>query len=338
MLIICKAFNYDYKTIIINGILTYFINNKDNDGGNRIMNVETLENLLAELLGLPKGSKIQLADCGCLNGRVISALIDYSSLKGTNAYFDYKNQRILHFTDLNATVNILTTMMLRASNYNSFKDPLELQHACNLIGISNYEYLIKENKKYNMGNSFTIKTNNDVLNCSDYDYLWERYANKKYGVAFEFEIINITNRHFPLKMVYLDNIANDEILTRIKNNNTLKDNKIIIQAIIPLLSAYKEEEYKREKEVRLHFYSSSIECEQAPYIKDKDFSSIIDKSNNIQYQYNTPFTTPKKDEAGVILKLHRIYIYDQFYNDTITIISNVIRPFCDDNDVELITK
>ena len=114
------------------------------------------------------------------------------SLKGTDYLLENVN-KVIHFTSLRNLYSIINEGHLRLYNLHNSNDPKEYEYAATLFkniyklqGFSDEDYDFKLNRIKEYSFIFSC-TGIDKLNNSKY---WEKYGDKKKGVAIEFEILN----------------------------------------------------------------------------------------------------------------------------------------------------
>lgn len=256
--------------------------------------------------------------------------ISQSQLNDNIFSFNYHNQSILHFTDLNSALLILHSKAFRARSLESISDdPNELIHCLKLLDQENEA--IKSEKEYNFIACFTPLE--EKINIKDLEFHWKEYGNNHKGVAFEFEIIRrpLYPFHYSLNINYLDSIDEQHNLL-----NYLKDKVtdiVILKALIPFFACIKQKKFDSEKEVRLFAqYDKSI-TEKNHYENNIGFT--ISKENKVRFHYDIPFCFHTEESNDKLLRLKKIHIGRKIEeNDGQMIVLNHLIPLLDKNGIE----
>ncbi len=219
--------------------------------------IKELDQILSNTSGFERDSYFQV------NGETKDVGIN-QLMHSDNFSFNYINQRILHFTDLNSALLILKTQVFRARSLESISDDKEeLIHCLKLLG--QYNDKIESQKKNTFIACFTPIENENEIN--GFDYHWTEYGNNHKGIALEFEIIRrpLYPDHYSLNVNYLDSIAEQHnLFDYLKSKIT---DTVLLKALIPFFASIKQKKFDSEKEIRLFAqYDNSI-SERSHYEK-----------------------------------------------------------------------
>jgi hypothetical protein len=259
--------------------------------------IKAFEEIVSNVSGFERDGYFQI------NGETTDISLSQIQLNDNFFSFDYFNQSILHFTNLNSALSILNSQTLRATNLSSiYDDKEELLHCLKLIG--QYSDELEEQKKYTFVSCFTPFDRNEKI--ESFEYHWTEYGNKHRGVSFEFEIVRtpLYPDHYSLNVNYLDTIdETNRLLNALKDKRT---NSVILKALIPLFASIKQPKYRFEKEVRLiaQYDKSSLER----FYEDETFDFTLTKENEAQFYYKIPFYCPNENAEDKLLKLKKVYI------------------------------
>lgn len=169
--------------------------------------------------------------------------------------FNY-NGHVIHYTSLEAILNILNTESLRLYNCNNLNDDEEIKYAINKLGISNSKKEIDEQKR----NFFVFSSCKYDMNKNDEDFnLWRLYANSGNGAAIVFEITNLNDHWqniFYGQVCYdFNSHLNKELLEFISIHNQFNEEYKLFEntpSIVPAISLlFKNKIWSIENEIRL---------------------------------------------------------------------------------------
>ncbi|CAN5289695.1 hypothetical protein BH23BAC2_BH23BAC2_22370 [soil metagenome] len=256
---------------------------------------------LDEILKIAKG--FQRDGLFHVNGKIQHVDISQVELTDTVFSFNYKDQKLLHFTSYNAAIAILKSKNIRALSLSALNDHTELTHSLNLIH-EDYPKLI-EAKNYTFVACFTPR--NPELKISNYSFHWENYANDHKGIALEFEVIRdpLYPFLFSLNVSYLDKADQNNLLKVLKHK---KFNEITLIALLPLLASIKKPFFNNEEEVRLLYALEKESCCPEFSLMDS-IGYFLSDENRAKYFFKIPFIfLNEKNENDALLKLNKIYL------------------------------
>lgn len=267
-----------------------------------------------------------------INGQTQFATIQKNYTARKNFLYDFRDQKILHFTNLNSAYAILKSQKLRSSNLSSFAnkggDSEELSHALRLTNNFKGDYLAL--KDHIFVSCFTPLENRGL---ESFTFHWENYGDNYQGVAFEFEILRSYSDDFFLQVKYLNEIPEKEEMLQLLQNNPTSEQAVI--AFSPLLAAIKMTRYADEKEVRLVTIVGQDDY-KLDHIKEH-YEIGLDKELNINRRnYYLPFSTPQKSINQVLLKLHKIHLGEFSNNNGAIFIKDFLRPLAEEKGVPMV--
>ncbi|MBX2944062.1 MAG: hypothetical protein KF860_17155 [Cyclobacteriaceae bacterium] len=249
-----------------------------------------------------------------------------------NFLYEFRDQKILHFTNLNSAYAILKSQKLRSSNLSSFAsnggDNEELTHALRLTNNFKGDYLTL--KDHIFVSCFTPLENREL---ESFIFHWENYGDNYQGVAFEFEILRSYSDDFFLQVKYLNEIPEKEEMLQLLQNNPISEQAVI--AFSPLLAAIKMTRYADEKEVRLVTIVGPDDY-KSDHIRGH-YEIELDEDLNIKKRiYYIPFCTQKSSPDRILLKLHKIHLGEYSSNNSGAVfIRDFLRPLAEEMGIDL---
>ena len=284
------------------------------------------------------------------SGKTLSGNISNLSFEGTKFHFEFRNKKLLHFTNLNNLKSILESKSLWCSNFNKFNDKKEMLLAAeNIFKITDLEK--RKSKDGLFALSLTEMGDKDVI--GNYKYHWERYGNEFKGAALELEIARYSAIYHPLSVQYIKNgeIEKEDIIVRMRQyyNDYFQDNSFnenLACFLYPLFCAFKVQEYDEEMEVRIFKLSPDLGNLPLRVGKGKDGKQFnINSDNEPVYYWNLPLVFPNDgDENAGYIRLNKIHIgknaldCNSESNLTAELICIYIQKICNELGVILVTN
>ena len=285
--------------------------------------ISSLDRIVSGEAGFVRNSYFQV------NGQTVFTDIEQIDLTSSKFSFNYANQRILHFTNLEALRLILNSKSLRASNLNRFDDKLELIHALNLGDIDS-EFITFE-KAYKFALSFT-RSDRPI---EEKEFHWKNYANNFKGAALEFEVDSskLPFNFFSLDVNYFEDAEESDLISKIAK---MQLSPVALKALIPIFCAVKRKGYFEEEEVRIFLNGDKNVIESIHYGDKSNYTFQLDKDNNISYFNMVPILFADEDsEYDKFLRLKKIYLgKNSNINFGQQFMLRHIYDFCDNHGIE----
>ena len=285
--------------------------------------VVELDKILTQASGFERDGWFQI------NGHTEHLDISQNSLEGSLFSFDYRNKKILHFTNLNSALAIWGSKYIRSSQLSTLADPNELVHSLNLISQNHTK--IDTLKEHTFVACFTPTVEGKPL--LDYNYHWENYGNNNKGIALEFDIIRtpLYPNFYSLNVNYIESSEQNNLLKHLKNNVA---DFITLKALIPLLTAFKQPKFVPEEEIRI-VTQYPRELFHIEDLADFNLDFQMDANNKFQYYVKLPFLfANENDNSDPLLKLRKVYFgHDSGLNDGRELINRFFIPECQKCDI-----
>jgi hypothetical protein len=232
-------------------------------------------------------------------------------------FFFNEEKELIHFTSFEALKAILASNTLRLYNLKSMEDKEEFAFASNLLELNPND--IEKGKEDVFISCFNKK---DSINSN---YMWEKYGRNHEGVAIEISFQNqmINWSKFQLACVNYNDI---HPLLEYRKAKSIFDKAYSLNVIADLtrfLSFFKIPDLKKENEIRLQFFDSSLDSTTKLKRVKRDSKK---KFIQIQLSNNPKFTNDLEKhwfQKSPQPKIAKIYLGKKFENEIKVINSHI---------------